>query len=48
MWTPKWFDALFMLLMHPVTWVVIGIILALLVAWVLRAVWRALKAWVRG
>lgn len=39
MWTPAWYD----LLLHPATWVVIGIALGLLAAWGLRAVWRIVK-----
>lgn len=45
MWTPAWFDMLFMLLTSPATWVIVGIVLALMVAWVLRAAWRVLKSW---
>jgi hypothetical protein len=44
MWTPAWFDTLFALLTHPVTWVAIGIVLGLLAAWVLRSAWRVMKA----
>ena len=40
MWTPAWYD----LLLHPVTWVAIGIVLGLLAAWVLRSAWRVMKA----
>ena len=40
MWTPAWFDALFMLLTSPATWVAVGIFVALLAVMLLRAAWR--------
>lgn len=42
---PAWFDALFELLTSRATWSVIGVVIALLAAW-MWATWNVLKAWV--
>lgn len=48
MWTPKWFDVLFALLLHPATWDVIGVFIILLVGLLVRAAWRAAHKLLKG
>jgi len=40
MWTPKWYDLVFMVLTHPATWLVVGLVLVQLAVLLLRAAWR--------
>lgn len=40
MWTPTWFNVLFMVFTSPATWVAVGIVLVLLVGLLLWAAWR--------